>query len=228
MNNNTYILVCLSKPGTTNNTDSGHFQSSRYKVQVFAKTKMCNKFPVREDSHSSNRLTVGHDRVFVSKWSVIDVYELNGTHVYSFGKGTLSNVKDIAAGSDGQIFLLDHKYTKNEKIAHVFTEDGHQQNNFRVDSKEDDYYCLASYPSGEHLVFSGFERTTRRPKVAMYRKDGVLNRSVTLGERRFSKRDLFLTEHFSGIAVTNDGSVAFSFGSQEQQEKVIVRPMKPC
>ena len=48
---------------------------------------------------------------------------------------------------------------------------------------EDDYSGLASYPSAEHIVFSGFERKSGRLKVAMYRKDGVFNRSVTLGER---------------------------------------------
>ena len=147
VNNNTYIMVWLSK-------------TFRYKVQVFTKTEMCNKFPVSGDYTS--RLTVGHDRVFVSKsWGVINVYELNGTYVCSFGKGTLSDVIDIAAGSDGQMFRLERIPANNEKIAHVFTEDGYQQNNFRVDSEDDNYSCLASYPSGEHIVFSCFERKTR-------------------------------------------------------------------
>ena len=209
VNNNTYILVWLSWSGI-----------DRYEVQVFSKTEMSNKFPVNRDW--SSHLTVGHDRLFVGRSSVIDVYERNGTHVCSFGEGTLSAVRDIAAGSDGQIFVLESTY--HGKIAHVFTEDGHQQNEFRVDSKEDDYRCLASYPSGEHIIFSGFERKTRRLKVAMYRKDGAFNRSVTLGERVCKVKEPLVT----GIAVTNDGSVAISFDDQQDQGKVIVRPMKPC
>ena len=217
VNNNVYILV-MEKSGTY----------SRYEVQVFTKTEMCNKFPVSKDYCS--RLTVSHDRVFVNRGYVIDVYELNGTHVCSFGEGTLSEVIGIAAGSDGQIFVLDNK-AKKERIARVFTEDGHQQNNFRVDSKEDDYSRLASYPSGEHIVFSGFERKTGRLKVAIYRKDGVFNRSVTLGERLVSYNGVpsrILSTFISGITVTNDGSVAISYRSEENQKRVIVRPIKPC
>ena len=207
VNNNTYMMVWLSK-------------SSRYKVQVFTKTEMCNEFPV--SGGYCRRMTVGHDKVFVSRIDVIDVYELDGIPVCSFGNGTLSDVIDIAAGSDGQIFVLDCE----EKIARVFTEDGHQQNEFRVDSKEDDYYRLASYPSGERIVFSGIERTTRRLKVAMYRKDGVFNRSITLGERLYYHDD---HHDIYGIAATNDGTVAISFGhSKENKRKVIVRAMKPC
>ena len=212
VHSNTYILVCLSESGT-----------DRCEVQVFTKTKMYEKFPVR---NYSSRLTVSHDRVYLSCWDVIAVYQLNGIPAGSFGEGTLFNVRDIAVGSDGQIFVLGHK-ANDEKIAYVFTEDGHQQNNFRVDSKEDDYSGLASYPSGEHIVFSGFERKTGRLKVAMYRNDGVFNRSVTLGER-LSKDKEWCVYDVYGIAVTNDGNVAISFGDHEDQRKVIVRPMKLC
>ena len=210
VNNNTYILVWLSESGT-----------HRCEVQVFTKTERRYKFLVRE---RSSCLTVGHDRVFVNKGNVIDAYELNGTLVCSFGDRTLSNVIDIAGGSDGQIFVLEGRLTNNNKIARVFSKDGHQQNEFRVNGKEDDYSRLASHPSGEHIVFSGFERKTGRLKVAMYRKDGVLNRSFTLGERLY--RDNY--DKIYGIAVTHDGSVAISFNDQENQTKVIVRPMKPC
>ena len=212
VNNNTYILVSLSESGT-----------KRGEVQVFTKTEMHSKFPVRDNS---DLLTVSHDRVFVASLDVIYVYELNGVPVRRFGEaGTFSHIEDIAAGSDGQIFVLIFKWNRNEKIARVFTEDGHQQNKFRVDSKEDDYRCLASYPSGEHIVFAGFERKTRRLKVAMYRKDGVFNRSVTLGERALHVG--LLSCDVYGIAVINDGSVAIPFCDQEGQIKVIVRPMKP-
>ncbi|XP_015771933.1 PREDICTED: uncharacterized protein LOC107350222 isoform X2 [Acropora digitifera] len=206
VNNNTYILVFLSESGT-----------DRHEVQVFTKTEMCKKFPVRDDSFY---LTVSHDRVFVASRRVIVVYDLNGIPVGRVGEGTLSYVRDIAAGSDGQIFVLNYSWGKH-KIVYVFTEDGHQHNNFRVDSAQGDdpSLQLASYPSSEHIVvFSGFELTTRRLKLAMYRKDGVFNRLVTLAEKVYN---------VNGIAVTNDGSVAISILDQEDQRKVIVRPMKP-
>ncbi|XP_067052078.1 uncharacterized protein [Acropora muricata] len=207
-NNNTYVLVSLSESGT-----------DRCELQVFTKTEMCNNFPVRDHS---TYLTVSHDRLFVASWGVVAVYELNGIPICSFGEGTLSDIRDIASGSDGQIFVLQRK-ANYQKIAHVFTEDGHQLNNFRVDSKEDDYSGLASYPSGEYIVLSGFERKTRTLKVAMYRKDGVFNRSVTLGKSLLEAEILSILK--IAIVVTNDGKVAIPF---RDKGKVIVRPMKPC
>ena len=206
VNNNTYILVFLSESGT-----------DRHEVQVFTETEMRKKFPVRDDSFY---LTFSHDRVFVASRRVIVVYDLNGIPVGRVGEGTLSYVRDIAAGSDGQIFVLNYSWGKH-KIVYVFTEDGHQHNNFRVDSVQGDdpSLQLASYPSGEHIVvFSGFELTKRRLKLAMYRKDGVFNRLVTLAEKVYN---------VNGIAVTTDGSVAISILDQEDQRKVIVRPMTP-
>ena len=218
VNNITYILlVWLCELGTYGR-----------EVQVFTRndtrSEMCNKFPV--SGRWINRLTVGRDRVFLNNWHVIDVYELNGIPVCSFGERTLSEVRDIAAGPDGQIFVLDSKFLSNEKIARVFNEDGHQQNEFRVDSKEDDYCCLASCPSGEHIVFSGFERKTRRLKVAMYCKEGVFNRSVTLGERLGTGDERYICVLIFGIAVTNDDSVVICLENEEDQRKVIVCPMK--
>jgi len=211
VNNNAYLLVCLRESGT-----------DICEVQVFTKTGMCNRFPVRDDSA---RLTVSHDRVFVAKWNVIAVYELNGMRAGSFQVGINGRVRDIAAGSDGQIFVLVCE-ANGKNIAHVFTEDGQQQNKFRVDSKEDDYSGLASYPSGESIVLSGVERKTRRLKVAMHRKDGVFNRSVTIGKGRLEANLISLLG--IPIAVTNDGSVAISFSDQEDRRKALVRPMKPC
>ena len=125
--------------------------------------------------------------------------------------------------------LEDSRLTNNHNIVRVFTKDGHQQREFRVDSKEDVYVrlChLAGYPSGEQIVLAGAERKTRRLKVAMYSKDGEFNRSVTLNERIFNDQERYIDKIF-GIAVTNDGSVAISFNDQEDQSKVIVRSIKP-
>ena len=52
VNNNAYLLVCLRESRT-----------DICEVQVFTKTGMCNRFPVMDNS---DRLTVSHERVFVS------------------------------------------------------------------------------------------------------------------------------------------------------------------
>ena len=78
----------------------------------------------------SGRLTVGHDRLLIELEIVIDVYEVDGRHVCSFGEETLQavHVLDIATGFDGQIFVLEGRPTSvfnNDQIASVFTKHGH-------------------------------------------------------------------------------------------------------
>ena len=66
VNNTTYILctiVWLCELGTYGRD-----------VQVFTRSEICNKFPV--SGRWIKRLTVGHDRVFVNSWHVINVCEL--------------------------------------------------------------------------------------------------------------------------------------------------------
>ena len=121
-------------------------------------------------------LTVGHDKVFVKRRNEIDVFELNGTPVCSFGERTLSDVGDIAAGSDGQIFVLEGRLAARNNhmvTVKVFTKRGHEQNEFRVGSTEDVYFSMACYPLGEHIILADLELTTNRRKVAIYHKDGV-------------------------------------------------------
>ena len=58
-----YVVVWLCELGTYGRD-----------VQVFTRSEICNKFPV--SGRWIKRQTVGHDRVFVNSWHVIDVYEL--------------------------------------------------------------------------------------------------------------------------------------------------------
>ena len=183
-----------------------------------------HRFTVRADWNSC--LTVGHNRVFafLHWWGVIDVFDMNGTHVTRFGEGTLKHVKEIAAGSYDQIFALEGRPASNYYMVtfrvFTFTEDGRWQNEFRVDSAENVSFSLACTPTGEHIVLARFERKTNKLRVAIYREDGVCNRRVTPLERPDG--------HIYGIAATNDGRVAISFDhSKENKRKVIVRAMKP-
>ena len=139
---------------------------------------MQRRFAVRSSGDWRRCLTVGRDRVSVKRRNEIDVFELNATPVCSFGERTLSDVGDIAAGSDGQIFVLEGRLAARNNhmvTVHVFTKHGHEQNEFRVGSTEEVYFSLACYPSGEHIILAGLELTTNRLKVAIYHKDGVFH-----------------------------------------------------
>ena len=209
--NNTYILVWLSESG-----------ADRWEVQVFTKTEMCNKFSARGDWNSC--LAVSHDRVFVFQFwcSVIDVYDMKGNYITHFGEGTLTHVKEIVAGSKGQIVALEGIPGSKNRMAtfrvFTFTKDGHQQGEFRVDNEEGVPFSLACAPSGEFIVLAGFQPKANRLKVAIYRKDRLFKRSVALIERPYGQ--------ICGIAVTDDGRVAISFHDERRLRKLIVRSMK--
>ena len=115
----------------------------------------------------SGRLAVGHDRLLIELEIVIDVYEVRGRQVCSFGEETLRavHVLDNATGFDGQIFVLKGRPTSvfnNDQIALVFTKDGHQQDEFKINREDNVYCCLACHLRGEQIVFAGFEWKSRK------------------------------------------------------------------
>ena len=67
----------------------------------------------------------------------------------------------------------------NDQIARVFTKDGQQQDEFRINSEDNVYSCLTYHLSVEQIVFADFGWKRKGLKVVIYRKDGVFNRSVT-------------------------------------------------
>ena len=107
---------------------------------------------------------------------------MNVCWIYSVLARYASTTIDIATGSDGQTFLLEARPTSvfsNDQIAGVFTNDGHQRNEFKINNEHNVYCCLAYHLSTEQIVFDDFGRKRKRLKVVIYPKDGVFNRSVT-------------------------------------------------
>ena len=66
----------------------------------------------------------------------------------------------------------------NDQIAGVFTKDGHQRDEFRINNEDNVYCCLVYHLSADQIVFGDFGWKRKRLKVVIYRKDGVFNRSV--------------------------------------------------
>ena len=67
----------------------------------------------------------------------------------------------------------------NDQIAGVFTKDGHQRDEFRINNENNVCCCLAYHLSTKQIVFGDFVWNRKRLKLVLYRKDGVFNRSVT-------------------------------------------------
>ena len=200
VNGNTYILVSLSE-----------HETERREVQVFTKTEISTKFRVND---LSSLLTVSHGRVFVKeeRKDEIYVYKCDGRFIFSFGERLLQDVIDIAAGSDGQIFVL-----QENQFVRVFNKDGYHQEGFTVNRGEDHVYSrLACHPRGEYIVFAGYQRETYRVKLAIHTNAGLFNRTVTLDEQLGKECFIY------GTTVSNLGRVAVSVKNEDCKGKVIV------
>ena len=184
-NSNIYVLVCLRRAG------------AEREVQVFSPTAdLLYKFPVR-GGRWNDRLAVTNNKVLVLRdRTVVDVYEQEGTYIRSFGEGMLKYARDITAGPDGQVMILD----RGDSCVFMFTDDGQQQCKFNINTKEDNYGCIACHPSGEYVVVAGLEGGTDHPSVATYTKDGEFVRRIKLHGKEF----LFVT----GITVSMEGHIA--------------------
>ena len=176
-NSNIYVLVRSWRYG------------AEHEVQVFSHTAdLLHKFPVRGGDR--DRLAVTNTKVLVLTGGIVHVYEHEGRYVHSFGEGILKNTWDITAGPDGQILTLD------DSCVFIFTEDGKQQRKFNINTKEDQYRCIACHPSGEFVVVGG----TKHPCVAIYTKDGeFVRRIVVTEEKNFS---------ITWITVSMEGHIA--------------------
>ena len=172
---------------------------AEYEVQVFSPTAdLLHKFFV--SGGHWDRLAVTNNKVLVLRnRTVVDMYEHEGTYVCSFGEGMLNDAWDITAGPDRQVMILD----RGNSRVFIFTDDGQQQCEFNINTKEDDYRRIACHPSGEHVVVAGEERRTRYLSVAIYTKDGEFVRTV----RRIELHEEKIWS-IRGITVSMEGHIA--------------------
>ena len=198
VNSNIYVLVRQGWAG------------AELEVQVFSPTAdLLRKFPVRGEVWG--RLAVTNNKVLVLRdWTVVDVYEHEGTYVRSFGKGMLKVPVDITAGPDGQVMILDW----GDSCVFIFTDDGQQQCKFNINTKEDKHRRIACHPSGEYVVVAGRERGTRDLGVEIYTKDGEFVRRIELHEGEIND--------VGGITVSMEGHIAVAVRDLYYKDKVIV------
>ena len=186
-----YVLVRLERPGA---------EKWEREVQVFNKTDLQHKFPVRSGDW---RLTVtsGKQRgkiLLLRGDDVVDVYEEpSGEFVCSFGGGVFKNATDITATCDGRVMILD----LFDDSLYIFDVEGHQLGKFNIKHERDDYYRIACHPASDHVVLAGYERETRRLTLAIYTVNGKFVRRIQLDE-------VVYLEFVHGITVTVEGNIA--------------------
>ena len=202
VNSNIYLLVGVGRLG------------AEREVQVFSHTAdLLHKFPVR--GWGWDRLAVTNNKVLVltsvlTERTTVHVYEHEGRYVRSFGKEILKYACDITASPDSQVMILD----KYGSCVFMFTEDGEQQRKFNINTKEDEYWCIACHPSGEFVVIAGTERGTEHLCVAIYTKDGESVRRTVVPEE-----NIFFT---AGITVSMEDHIAVAVRCVSRNGKVIV------
>ena len=207
-----YLLVGLRKRGA---------EKWENEVQVFNKTGdlLQHKFRVRRGDWRLTVCSSGKQRgkilllrrgevVRIQFDAVVDVHELSGEFVCSFGGGVFKNATDITATCDGRVMIMD----RDNDSLYIFDVEGHQLGKFNIKHERDDYYHIACHPaSADHVVLAGYERETDRLTLAIYTVNDEFVRRIQLDEKACFVR---------GITVTVEGHIAVAL--QDITYEVIV------
>jgi len=182
-----YLFVGLRRPGD---------EKWEREVQVFNKTAdLQHKFFVcRWDW----RLTVSGRKVLLLARDVVDVHELSGEFVYSYGEGVFKNATCITATCDGHLMIVD----RYGSCVYVFDVEGQQLAKFNIKCERDDYYRIGFHPTGEHFVVAGRELETDRLTLAIYTVNGEFVHRIQLDEEQGV---------LTGITVTVEGHIVVAF-----------------
>ena len=204
VNSNTYVLVQLKRPG------AGGYKWE-WEVQVFDKTADLKlKFLMREGFWE--KVAVSNTKVLVLGWTgrdpVVDVYKHDGEFVCSFGKGILRYIGDITAANDGQVMIIETRYS----CIHIFTEEGTQLSKFKVKEVRSTE-IIACHPTGDHFVVASVGGDDR-PNMGIYTKHGEFVRRIQIDDERI--RWLW------DITVTTEGQIAAVVEDVDRNCKVIV------
>ena len=220
MNDNTYILLTLKKPGT---------EVYEREVQVWKKSgNMLHNFPAGRGRWGSARLAVSNTKVLILGKTdafdfVVDVYEPDGGYVRSFRGGTWNRFGyDITVCKGGHVMVLDSVY----RCVHVFTEDGTPLNQFNCTNwmglTNPIFHfltaALACHPAGEHVVMAIYNPL----RVTIYTKDGEFVRTIALDEEAIGFGVIL---GLGGITVTMEGHIAVAIRYAQEEVylgKVIV------
>ena len=198
-----------------------------WEVQVFNKTgNLLHTVSVRRlGRRFVGKLTVTSSKLLLLMvtlrgcGNVVDVYQLGGEFLGTFGEGLWTSPTDITATCDGHVMIVDHPNPYNSCV-YVFTVEGRQLTKFNIGIKGDYYEFIACHPTSEHVVLAGYAKG--KPallRLAIYTADGEYVQKIQL-----DKDVLFhgLCYDLYGVSVTMEGHIAVSFKDKSDHPKVIV------
>ena len=197
-----YLLVKLEKPGA---------EEWYREVQVFNKNgDLQLRLPVRRGDCDRLAVCSGKQcgKNLLLAGDVIDVHELSGGFVRSFGKEEFKDPSDITSTCDGRVMILDRD------DVFLFDVEGHRLGKINIKHERDDYYRISCHPASKHFVVAGNERETHRLTLAIYTVNGKFVRRIQLDEELFNVVD--------GITVTVDGRIALAVQDKHCNGKITV------
>ena len=197
-----FLLVKLEKPGA---------EEWNREVQVFNKNgDLQRRLPVRRGDCDRLAVCSGEQcgKNLLLAGDVIDVHELSGEFVRSFGKEVFKDPSDITSTCDGDVMILDRD------DVFLFDVKGHQLGKFNIKRERDDYYRISCHPASKHFVLAGNERETHHLTLAIYTVNGKFFRRIQLDEELFNVVD--------GITVTVDGHIALAVRDKHCNGKITV------
>ena len=197
-----FLLVKLEKAGA---------EEWDREVQVFNKDgDLQRRLPVRRGDCDRLAVCSGEQcgKNLLLAGDVIDVHELSGEFVRSFGKEVFKDPSDITSTCDGDVMILDRD------DVFLFDVKGHRLGKFNNKHEREDYYRISCHPASKHFVLAGNERETHRVTLAIYTVDGKFVRRIQLDEELFNVVD--------GITVTVDGRIALAVQDKHCNGKITV------
>ena len=175
-----------------------------------------HKFTPKKGGSRGCKMTIsGKDKVLVLRKhyrNCVDVYEIDGQFLCSFGAQLLKDALAITAVHDGRVLVAD----KDGSHVHVFSEMGTHLKNFQV---EGFYFSLniAFYQSSaQHIVVAGKKNVKNYPRLNMliYTVEGKLVRTIELDGKGI--------DHVSRVTVSREGRFAIVYHGSQDSEKVVI------
>ena len=141
---------------------------------------------------------------------VVDVFDIDGQFVCSFGEGQLKDARDITTTNDGRVMVVD----RSDSCVHIFSEDGDHLDKF-VLQRCYSFPKIAFHRISEHVVVAGIEEKKGALHMEIFTKHGEFVRSTQIDDEEE-------IDVLQGIAVNTEGRIAAVFGVAEANYKLLV------
>ena len=156
-------------------------------------------------SSSSKMFILGMQQTRKTSWQEVQVYDLSGKSLYSFGKGHVADGAYLAVAPVGdvpQVFITDF----GDECVHIFDDQGNFLRQFKTQGKLVNAGGLAFRLANQQIVIASI--STHGGQVELYEMNSTLDHIISLD----TEEDPIL----KGVAVMNNGLVTVVDKTQQR------------